>query len=673
MTNKYLEVPVSGAEITDADKLAIIKVVLDGWFTEWKVSERFADALKKYVGTRHASLCNSGSSASLLAITALHHQRRTNDKINKVITCATGFPTTVYPIIQNDLIPLFVDADPATLNANMDQVMDALKRDDVEGVVLAHTLGFPYDAKAVREKCDELGKWFVEDNCLAAGTKIKTLFGNKNIEEINIRDLVLTRHGYKRVLAVKQTGIKPVIKKLGVMATPDHPFITTKNIKRLDALSASDIIYIWNEKQLLIEEKSIIDIQTLLGDREEFIFGGIQRELLSLCIDKSGLIILGKYLKDFISIIKMGIQLIMIPQTLNLLPQKIIHENILLRNEEENPLQILRLPENQQRNGIKVKQGRNFIGGLVQRHGKINQLIQRFVKFVESYIKPIFHPDQKIVPENVKTKVVLVYNLLIEDEHEFFANNILVHNCDSLGAEIYGKKTGSFGHASTHSFFPAHQITAGEGGAVLTDDGQLYALINSYRDWGRACHCLPGETNACNKRFEWEWDNLPKGWDHKYTFTNVGYNLKITEMQSALGSSQLDRIDEFVNTRRKNYSFLWNEVHCDFFIHSIEHKFSNLFSPFGFPVTVTTDLFTRQELVAYLESKGVRTRPVFAGNLVMQPVAQKFYYEQVGLLPGSDYIMDRTFWIGVWPGLSQQQLDWTVECFKSFFEMKGLK
>jgi dTDP-4-amino-4,6-dideoxygalactose transaminase len=611
-----------------------------------------------------------------LAVTALHNQRRTNDKINKVITCATGFPTTVYPIIQNDLIPLFVDADPHTLNADMDQVMDTLKKEDVEGIILAHTLGFPYDAKAIREKCDETGKWFIEDNCLAEGTKIKTLCGDRNIENIRPGDFVLTRQGYKKVLVSKQTGIKPVIQKLGVVATSDHPFITTNGIKRFDALKESDIIYIWNEKQLFIEKKRIIDIQMPHKDKGGCISGDTQKLLRFLFIGKFGLITLGKFLVDFMSIIKMKIHLIMTHQILRLSLQRNTLNYISQMSGASEQLKFwTQLPGRNQQNGIGAMQVTNFISASEKWPGKIRQHIQKYVKFVEKNIKHIFQSDRKIVQETVKIEVAATYNLFIDSCNEFFADGILVHNCDSLGAEIYGKKTGSFGHASIYSFFPAHQITSGEGGAVLTDDGKLYALINSYCGWGRACHCLPGETNTCGKRFGWKWDNLPDGWDHKYTFTNIGYNLKITEMQSALGLSQLDRIDEFVKKRTDNFFLLQREL----FLYNGYLLFYPLYpqnfhsSPFGFPVTVTTDKLTKQELVTYLESKGVRTRPVFAGNLVRQPVAQKFHYEQVGLLPGSDYIMDRTFWVGCHPNLTQQQLDHTVSCFNDFFEMKGLK
>lgn len=408
------EVPVSGASISSEDIVSIVDTALNGWFTEHEKSKDFQKALKEYIGVHHVSLCNSGSSASLLATTALNHSHSGNrNKSNRVITCATGFPTTVFPILQLGLIPLFVDAKGyKELNADIDTVLELLKRDDVCGVTLAHTLGFPFRADLVRVECDRLGKWFLEDVC------------------------------------------------------------------------------------------------------------------------------------------------------------------------------------------------------------------------------------------------------------------------DGLGSEINGVKCGNFGHASTLSFFPAHQITTGEGGAVLTNNGKLYKLINSYRDWGRDCWCLPGQENTCGKRFGWDYSSLPEGWDHKYTFTNLGYNLKITDLQSALGLSQIKRIEEFVLSR---FSTMWDYISIfdsfEYIFTGVEPIWDSPFkvSPFGLPITVTTDAFTKQELVSFLEDRKIRTRPVFGGNLTRQPAIRNRYYEQVGLLENSDYIMERTFWIGTHPNLCQEQIDFVIQSFEDFFRMKGLR
>jgi len=253
----------------------------------------------------------------------------------------------------------------------------------------------------------------------------------------------------------------------------------------------------------------------------------------------------------------------------------------------------------------------------------------------------------------------------------------LIEDCaDALGTEIYGQKVGSFGHASTFSFFPAHHITTGEGGAVLTNDGRLLKLINSYRDWGRDCWCAPGNDNTCNKRFEHKWDRLPEGWDHKYTFTNLGYNLKMTELQAALGLSQIQRIEDISTARNDNYVFIYDKLRTWSFCLDfpwVDDPMNLLpLSPFGFPISIKTTKFTKQELVDYLEKSGIRTRPVFAGNITRHPMADQFYYEQIGDLSGSDFIMENTFWIGCHDALTKEDFYYVVETFYSFFKEKGL-
>lgn len=407
-----MQVPVSGALIDEKDKLKMVEAVMKGWFTEGDYCKEFSGKLKKYIGVNHCSLVNSGSSANLLAVTAIKDFYTIDKDHNKVVTCATGFPTTISAIVHARLVPYFIDVNPKTLNPDTNIMLEALSREDVIGIIQAHTLGFPFDAKAVREYCDAHGKFFIED-----------------------------------------------------------------------------------------------------------------------C-------------------------------------------------------------------------------------------------------------------------------------------------CDALGAEIYGKKVGTFGHAATFSFFPAHHIFAIEGGAVLTDDGNLMRQVEIYRDWGRACWCLPGQSNTCNKRFEWEWENLPEGYDHKYTFLKHGYNLKFDEIRAALGSSQIDKINKFVFSRKRNYYyFMLNlfgyglDMGSDYRLYDFDYKMS----PFGFPITVTTDKFTRKELVDYLEENGIATRPVFAGNITRQPMFDNVEYEVHGDLSGSDYVMERTFWVGIHPALKQEQLDYVVSIFDEFFKMKGLK
>lgn len=398
------EVPVSGAVISNDDIISVVDAALDGWFTEGKWAARFSDALAKYVGVKHAILCNSGSSADLLAISAISEKKRTHEIMRKhyAITCATGFPTTIAPCVQNGLIPIFIDIDPKTLNPRLEDVLDALAEGNAAAVILAHTLGFPiHGIDIIRDACKNLDAYLIEDTC------------------------------------------------------------------------------------------------------------------------------------------------------------------------------------------------------------------------------------------------------------------------DGLGGEWGDKKLGSYGNLSTLSFFPAHQITTGEGGAVLTDDDELAELVRSYRDWGRDCHCLPGQTNTCGKRFEQQFGALPYGYDHKYVFSRFGYNLKMTELQAALGWSQAQRIDEFKQKRQDNYLYFMGGLNSLQDKGLIQYPYLPAFSsPFGFPIT--TD--QRGKLVQFLENRKIRTRPVFAGNITRHPMFDHVYYETFGNLSGSDYVMNHTFWVGCHPALTKEMLDWTIECIWEFFK-----
>jgi CDP-6-deoxy-D-xylo-4-hexulose-3-dehydrase len=290
------------------------------------------------------------------------------------------------------------------------------------------------------------------------------------------------------------------------------------------------------------------------------------------------------------------------------------------------------------------------------------------VKFAENIIKRIFHRGQDFALQNANAKVT-VYNLLIEGAHEFFANNILVHNCDSLGSLIDDELTGRFGDISTMSFFPAHTLTTGEGGGLAITNPQLYKLVRNYRDWGRDCWCLPGNDNTCGKRFERNYKNLPSGYDHKYTFTKVGYNLKITDMQAALGVSQFQNLQEFVDLRKYNYQYLLDGL-CEFSEHLqfVEPLPNSEPSPFGFPMSIISKATTRKDFVNYLEQNKIRTRPVFAGNIVRQPMMENVQYRIAEDLKGSDWIMEHTFWVGCHPGLTSTHLDYILETIYKYFK-----
>ena len=403
-------VPASGQVITEDDMNVLHQVVDEGWCTEGKYCEKFGNELLKVTGKKRVILTNSGSSASLLAVSTLAEMGK---KVKKyIITTATGFPTTVAPIYQTGLTPIYIDVDLSGFNPLQEQLEKALAiyGDEVAGVIFTHTLGFPFDEE-----------------------KIRGIIGNL-------------------------------------------PFI----VDACDSLGATD------------------------------------------------------------------------------------------------------------------------------------------------------------------------------DD-----------NYDSVG---------SWADIVTLSFFPAHQITSCEGGAVLTDDDEMYEIMRSYANWGRSCYCVPGQANACGKRFAWEdRGELPEGYDHKYIFERLGYNLKMTEFQAGLGYSQIQRLDEFVTARRNNYNYLLNNL----FSFREYLQFPTIPpnpSPFGFPIFVlpTREEFTTQELISYLEEHKVRTRRMFGGNLTRQPAFMGLPYATVGSLFTADYIMEDVFWIGCHPALTTEMLNYVIEVFDKFFKERGL-
>ncbi|EHU1108754.1 lipopolysaccharide biosynthesis protein RfbH [Salmonella enterica] len=241
--------------------------------------------------------------------------------------------------------------------------------------------------------------------------------------------------------------------------------------------------------------------------------------------------------------------------------------------------------------------------------------------------------------------------------------------CDALGTTYEGQMVGTFGDIGTVSFYPAHHITMGEGGAVFTRSGELKKIIESFRDWGRDCYCAPGCDNTCGKRFGQQLGSLPQGYDHKYTYSHLGYNLKITDMQAACGLAQLERVEEFVEQRKANFSYLKQGLQsCTEFLELPEATEKADPSWFGFPITLKeTSGVNRVELVKFLDEAKIGTRLLFAGNLIRQPYFANVKYRVVGELTNTDRIMNQTFWIGIYPGLTTEHLDYVVSKFEEFF------
>ena len=247
---------------------------------------------------------------------------------------------------------------------------------------------------------------------------------------------------------------------------------------------------------------------------------------------------------------------------------------------------------------------------------------------------------------------------------------LIEDNCDALGSKYKNALTGTFGHLATFSFYPAHHITMGEGGCVITNDGELAKIARSFRDWGRDCYCSGGENNTCGKRFSQKFGTLPYGYDHKYVYSHIGYNLKVTDMQAAIGVAQLDKIQWFVERRKENFNKLYEGLK-PFEDRIVLPQATPNSDPawFGFIISVRENAgFTRNDLTSYLEGAGIETRNLFSGNLIRQPAYLNIEKRQIGDLKNTDYIMNNSFFIGVFPGIDDAQITYMTEKFNTFFE-----
>ncbi|MEH6347740.1 MAG: lipopolysaccharide biosynthesis protein RfbH [Bermanella sp.] len=310
----------------------------------------------------------------------------------------------------------------------------------------------------------------------------------------------------------------------------------------------------------------------------------------------------------------------------------------------------------------------------------VNPIIQNGLipVFVDVDI-PTYNIDPKLIEAAIsdKSKAIMIAHTLgnpfdlsevrrIADKYNLW---LIEDCCDALGTLYDGKLVGSYGDIATVSFYPAHHITMGEGGAVFTNKNKLKKLIESFRDWGRDCYCEPGCDDTCGKRFDQQFGSLPNGYDHKYTYSHVGYNLKITDMQAACGLAQMDRLDDLVAQRKVNFSYLKNGLQsCTDFLELPEATPNSEPSWFGFPITLKEDSgISRQELVKFLDQNKIGSRLLFAGNLTRQPYFENVEYRVVGELTNTDRIMNQTFWIGIYPGLTTKHLDYVIAKFEEVF------
>lgn len=255
----------------------------------------------------------------------------------------------------------------------------------------------------------------------------------------------------------------------------------------------------------------------------------------------------------------------------------------------------------------------------------------------------------------------------LANEHQLW---VIEDNCDAFGSAYKGKKTGTYGHLSTISFYPAHHITTGEGGAICTNDPQLAQLVRAFRDWGRDCYCMGGENNTCGKRFSQKFGNLPFGYDHKYVYSEIGYNLKMTDIQAAIGAAQMDKLPEFCEKRKSNFKE-WTRIFAKYPQYFILPEATEGADPawFAFIVTIKEDApFKRDEITRFLNEKLIETRNLFAGNMAKQPAFVNKNWRIADHLTNTDFIMNNTFFLGTYPGLTKEMFDYSQQVLETFVE-----
>jgi CDP-6-deoxy-D-xylo-4-hexulose-3-dehydrase len=328
-----------------------------------------------------------------------------------------------------------------------------------------------------------------------------------------------------------------------------------------------------------------------------------------------------------------------------------------------------------------IKKGDEIITVAASFPTTVNPIIQFGAIPVFLDIKiPTYNIDENLIEESItsKTKAIMIAHTLgnpfnvkkIKEICDKYNLWLIEDTCDALGSKYNNQLVGTFGDLATLSFYPAHHITMGEGGAVFTNSIKLKRIAESFRDWGRDCYCEPGKDNTCNKRFDWQLGDLPYGYDHKYTYSHMGYNLKITDMQAACGLAQVDKIENFITIRKNNYDFLYKNLNdLQEFIILPESEKNSEPSWFGFPISLRkNNKFNRNDLLKYLNSNKIGTRLLFSGNLIKQPYMKDVLFKAHSNLKNTDFVMENTFWIGVYPGLSKDHLSYTIEKLKVFFK-----
>ena len=353
------------------------------------------------------------------------------------------------------------------------------------------------------------------------------------------------------------------------------------------------------------------------------------------------------------------------------------HVRIVNSGSSANLVAMSSLTDNKLKN--KISKGDEVITSAVGFPTTVNPIFQNNLTpvFVDSELGT-YNPTAEMIIDaySENTRAIFLAHTLgnpleIEKLKDFCQDKdlwLIEDNCDALGSKYKNKLTGTFGDISTLSFYPAHHITMGEGGAVITNSNKLKLSIDSFRDWGRDCWCKSGHDDTCNKRFNWQLGDLPLGYDHKFTYSNIGYNLKATDLQASIGYLQMDKLEGFISSRKKNWDKI-NKAILEMQDYFIPHQPTKDSDPswFGYALTVKDNpKFSRNDMVKYLNENRIATRLMFGGNLIKQPAYKNKNFKISGELINADIVMNSTFWIGVYPGLTNEMIEYIIEKIKAF-------
>lgn len=641
---KQTRISYGGAMIGLEEVKVVMDVMLDSGGKRWTVgpeSIAFEQELAEVTGVKHAVVVNSGSSALLLAVAALKLP-----KGSRIAIPACNFPTAFNAILQNGHIPVVIDCELETFNIDLAELEKAIyEYPTIKAVIAVNIAGNPVDLVKVREIIGN-DRIIILDNCIAKGSLILTDNGEVPIEEIKIGDMVMTRKGYRRVLRTIYKGIQPVITRFGVTATPDHKFITPQCKKELNVLKPSDILYLWNQKLSIIEEKSIEDILKQNNDIEESIFT-VEK---SFFIDNFGKTALGRYLKDIIFIIRIMIRLITSYPIYSVLLQKnTLAYTSSKREDLISHKGISLLQEREQLNGISQQKVKSGIINTTNGYGQLEKGSRNIVQYVKKNMKLIGLLSPNIVQENVNQEAE-VYDLTVEDAHEFFANGILVSNCDGYGTTLNNKFVETFADIACVSFHAAHIITMGEGGAVLTDNSDYAERALKMREWGRV--------SGSDKIYAYP--GFPDDYRERYVYEEIGYNVKPLELQCAMGRVQLKRLSEFKAARLDNFLKLSWQFHEHPILKRVGYNADYDPCWFSFPLLVRGGN-ARGPIMDYFEENNIETRTVFSGNITRHPAYKDSEYFVVGDLKNADEIMKRGMFLSCHPSLTSDMIDFIGE------------